>query len=85
MSSQTKITPAIPAISDETKAPTESITTTPTPFYTHKLPATDLSNKCFNKSADLSKQSIQDNPYDPKIGIPTTVLIVIFQTLVEHV
>jgi ankyrin repeat protein len=61
MSSQTKITPAISA-----KAPTEPVTTTPISFYTHKLPATDLLNKYFNKSADLSKQSIQDNPYDQR-------------------
>jgi hypothetical protein len=63
MSSQTII---LPATSDETKAPTESISTTPISFYTNKLPATDLLNECFAKSAELSKQSIQDNPYDQR-------------------
>ena len=32
-------------------------------FYTDKLPpSTNLTNDPFNKSADLSKTSIQDNP-----------------------
>jgi hypothetical protein len=42
----------------------ENITTST--FYTNKLPPATKPNDLFDKSADLSKQSIQDNPYDQR-------------------
>ena len=35
-------------------------------FYTNKLPPTNLPNDPFDKSADLSRKSIQDNPHDQR-------------------
>ena len=50
----------------KTSSTSEKNVTTPT-FYTNVLPpSTNLTNDPFNKSADLSKQSIQDNPYDQR-------------------
>jgi hypothetical protein len=69
MSSQTKITPTT-----ETKAPDDepkrSIVTSL--LYKNELPpSTKLTNDPFNKSADLSKKSIEDNPYDQRTNQDT--------------
>ena len=60
MSSQTKINPV-----QETKAPRETKTpddAIPVSFLTNKLPpSTYLFNECYNKSAELSKASIERN------------------------
>ena len=53
----------------EIKSPSENVTenVTASTFYTNKLPpSTNIPNDIFNKSANLSKQSIQDNPYDQR-------------------
>jgi hypothetical protein len=50
----------------ETKSPPTSNNDNAT-FHTNKLPpSTNLPNDIFDKSAELSKQSIQDNPYDQR-------------------
>ena len=51
----------------ETKSSPTSENVTTSTFYTNKLPPSiNLPNDIFDKSADLSKQSIQDNPYDQR-------------------
>jgi hypothetical protein len=51
----------------ETKSSPTSKNVITSTFYTNKLPpSTNLQNNIFDKSADLSKQSIQDNPYDQR-------------------
>ena len=51
----------------ETKTSSTSENITTSTFYTNKLPpSTNLPNDIFDKSAELSKHSIQDNPYDQR-------------------
>ena len=51
----------------ETKSSSTAENITMPTFYTNKLPpSTNLTKDPFKKSAELSKQSIQDNPYDQR-------------------
>ena len=51
----------------ETKSSSTSENIAMPKFFTNKLPpSTNLPNEPFNKSLELSKKSIQDNPHDQR-------------------